>query len=321
MTAMDNQIPRRLYKYRKFDARTLDMLLSDHLYFANPGSFNDPLDTRPSLEVDVDESELKEILSTLVKRRSNAQMKAAARTLHAKGPRTPDRIEFLSSEQASRLIQTIEHNATHWEADSGYADRQLRASIEDELIRRYDRGIVSLSERADCPLLWSHYGDKHRGICIGYSVRDKVPTKPAKVKYGGSRLVQASKVASMLRGDETARKRVDDAVLLQKGEGWRYEREWRLIGEQGRQESPLELEEIIFGCRFEGIVDLALFKTFEGRKPPVEFHKMRDVPGTFNLEKHPVDYDEGDFIRFPRRSISAFEEFDELPDDVSPGNP
>ena len=40
---------------------------------------------------------------------------------------------------------------------------------------------------------------------------------------------------------------------------------------------------------------------------------MREVPGAFNLEKLPVDYDEGDFIRFPRRSISAFEEFDELP--------
>ena len=318
---MNNQTPRRLYKYRKFDARTLDMLLSDHLYYANPGSFNDPLDTRPSLQVDVDESELKEILSTLVKRRSNAEMKAAARTLNAKGPRTLDRIEFRSSKQASRLIQTIEYNATHWEADSGYVGRELRASIEDELIRRYDRGIVSLSERADCPLLWSHYGDQHRGICIGYSVRDKVPTKPAQVKYGGSRRVQASKVASMLRGDETARNRVDDAVLLRKGEGWRYEREWRLIGEKGRQPSPLELEEIIFGCRFEGIVALALIKTFEGMKPPVEFHEMREVRGTFDLEKHPVDYDEGDFTGFPRRSISASEEFEKLPDDNSPVSP
>ena len=318
---MNNQTPRRLYKYRKFDARTLDMLLSDHLYYADPGSFNDPLDTRPSLEVDVDESELKEILSILFKRRSNAEMKAAARTLKAKGPRTLDFIESRSSEQASRLIRTIEYEATQWEADSGYVDRQLRDRIEDELIRRYDRGIVSLSERADCPLLWSHYGDKHRGICIGYSVRDKVPTKPAQVKYGGSRLVQASRVASMLRGDETAGSRVDDAVLFQKGEEWRYEREWRLIGEKGRQPSPLEWEEIIFGCKFEGIADRALFKTFEGRKPPVEFHKMREVHGAFNLEKHPVNYDEGDFINFPIRSISAFELFDELPDDDSPVNP
>ena len=62
---MDNQIPRRLYKYRPYNSRTLSMLVSDQLYFADPSSFNDPLDTRPSLEADVDETELKQILSTL----------------------------------------------------------------------------------------------------------------------------------------------------------------------------------------------------------------------------------------------------------------
>lgn len=318
---MDNQSPRRLYKYREFDVRTLNMLVSDHLWFADPNSFNDPLDTQPSLDVDVDESVLKGILRALIERRTSAEKSAAARTLQAKEPGLLDRVKFLSREEASRVIQTIECNATHEDADPEYVKRELRSRIEDELVRRYDSGIVSLSERADCPLLWSHYGDKHRGICIGYSIRDKVPSKPAKVEYGGSRQIQASMVASMLEGDETARKRADDAVLLRKGEGWRYEREWRLIGNQGLQDSPLELKEIIFGCRFEGIVDLALFKTFQGRQPPIEFHRMRKVEGTFDLVKRPVDYDEGDFVRFPRRAVSAFEEFDELPDDNSPSNP
>ena len=178
-------------------------------------------------------------------------------------------------------------------------------------------GIFSLSERADGPLLWSHYGDEHRRVCIGYSLRDNVRTELAKVGYGGSRLVRASTVAAMLEDDESAQKQVDDAMLLRRGAGWSYEREWRLIGDRGRQNSSLELEEIIFGCRFEGIVDLALFKVFEGRQPPVVFHRMREVAGSFDLEKHTVDYDESDFIQFPRRSISAFEEFAELPDDDS----
>ena len=318
---MDDQLPRRLYKYRKFNVRTLDMLVSDHLWFADPKSFNDPLDTQPSLDVDVDESALKDILSVLIERRTRAEKIAAARALKAKGSKLLHRIESLSRDEARRVIQTIEYNAKHPEADSNYVRRELRASIEDELVRRYDSGIVSLSERDDCPLLWSHYGDEHRGICIGYSVRDKDPRKPAKVEYRGNRLIQASKVASMLRGDETARKQVDDAVLLRKGEGWCYEREWRLIGDQGLHDSPLELEEIIFGCRFEGIADLALFKTFESREAPVEFHKMQEVPATFDLEKRPVDYDESYFICFPRRSISPYEEFDDLKVDSSPGDP
>ncbi len=309
---MGNKAPRRFYKYRAFNSRTLSMLVSDQLYFADPSSFNDPLDTRPTLEVDVDETALKDILSRLYERRIRAEMSAAARKLQDKGSRTQGRIEDLSSQQASHLIETIEYNATNPEADSGYMNRDLRARIEDELIRRYDSGIVSLSERDDCPLLWSHYGDQHRGICIGYSVREQEPRKPAKVEYRGNRLIQASEVASMLQGDESALKRVNAAVLLRKGEGWRYEREWRLMGNRGIQDSSLELEEIIFGCRFEGMLELALLKTFEDRERPVKFHRMRKEHGTFDLKKHRVDYDGGDFIEFPRRAISVFEEFEEL---------
>lgn len=318
---MDNQIPCRLYKYRPYNTRTLSMLVSDQLYFADPSSFNDPLDTRPSLDVDVDETELKQILSTLYERRISAEMSVAAWKLRAKGPKTQDRVEHLSSQQARRLIQTIEYNATNPEADPEYLNRELRANIEDELIQRYDSGIVSLSERPDCPLLWSHYGDQHRGICIGYSIRDEVPKKPAKVEYGGSRLIQASEVAAMLKDDETARKRVDAAVLLRKGRGWCYEREWRLIGDQGLQDSSLELEEIIFGCRFERVLEQVLWKTFESRPRPVEFFRMGEEHGKFNLNKNRVKYDDGDFIEFPIRAYSAYELFEPLPNNKSSGNP
>jgi hypothetical protein len=75
-----------------------------------------------------------------------------------------------------------------------------------------------------------------------------------KVEYGGSRLVQASKVAAMLEGDNMARQAVDTAVLLRKAASWRYEREWRLVGQRGLQNSPLELEEVIFGIRSESAV-------------------------------------------------------------------
>lgn len=62
----------------------------------------------------------------------------------------------------------------------------------------YDRGIVSLAERANCPLMWSHYGDQHRGVCFGYSVPKGATLE--KVRYGGARTVQASLVAAMLDG-------------------------------------------------------------------------------------------------------------------------
>ncbi len=49
----DKKIPKRLYKYRDFSNRTLDMVVSDNVYYADPSTFNDPLDTRPSLKTDL----------------------------------------------------------------------------------------------------------------------------------------------------------------------------------------------------------------------------------------------------------------------------
>lgn len=53
-----NGLPKRLYKYLDLTARTSDMVVGDKLHVADPSTFNDPLDTRPSVEADVDDAEL-----------------------------------------------------------------------------------------------------------------------------------------------------------------------------------------------------------------------------------------------------------------------
>ena len=67
--------------------------------------------------------------------------------------------------------------------------------------------------------MWSHYGDQHRGICVGYSVPEDAADEVRRVDYGGDRKVWVSQVAAMLEGNQVARRKVDDAVLLRKAEG------------------------------------------------------------------------------------------------------
>ena len=71
------KVPSRLYKYRHFDSLTLESIVNDTVFFADPSTFNDPLDTRPSLKLDIEESELTEILETLVEQRTTAEMRGA----------------------------------------------------------------------------------------------------------------------------------------------------------------------------------------------------------------------------------------------------
>lgn len=307
------KLPNRIYKYRDLSSRTLDMVVSDHVYFADPSTFNDPLDTRPSLKVDIDDRELERILRHFVEQRVSTEMSAAAKTIKYRGPKTMDHIERQSRRQADRLIEEIEYRATEPDDSSqNHHSVLLGHYIEMELLRQYDKGIASFAERAICPLMWSHYGDQHRGICIGYSVPDKAASDLWKVRYGGSRLVEASEVAAMIDGDDIARRKVDEAVLMRKAASWGYEREWRLIGRRGTQSSPLELEEIVFGMRCRPSSEYTVAKALESRDRSVKFYEIHEDPGSFKLKKRALHKDDELFIHFPRRSLSTYEAFERL---------
>ncbi|WP_199228587.1 MULTISPECIES: DUF2971 domain-containing protein [unclassified Caulobacter] len=229
--------PEQVYKYRAFSQRTLEMLVEDTLFFADPSTFNDPLDAKPRLDADLDAAALEEVLEQLVIQRVTAELSAAAKTIRYKGPKTVDHIAGQSQLTFTRLLENIRYNATDPEHEiEDPLQHLLGRSVESELMRRYDKGLVSLGIRPNCPLMWSHYGDQHHGLCIGYTVPEDASLH--QVRYGGAPVVKASLVQAMLRGVASARERVDQAVLLRKALDWMYEDEWRLIGDRGAQDSP-----------------------------------------------------------------------------------
>lgn len=307
---MDSDIPNRLFKYRTFDDRTLDMLVADELYFADPGTFNDPLDVQPTIKIDLGNEQLERVWTQLFERRALAEKKAAAEAIKYKGSKTIDHIQKLIRREARSRLEHFRHLST----DPDLLDLQdpesflLGIEIGEELIRQYEKGICSLAERHDCPLMWSHYGDQHRGVCVGYSVPERSKTKTQKVIYGGSREVEASKNAEMLNSDTSARQHVDQAVLLRKADGWNYEQEWRLIDNRGVSPSPLEMEEVIFGIRCKLSVKFSVVTAFEKRDRQIDFFEMSVVDKGFDLKKRRVDIRELK-AELPRRSRDPHEIF------------
>lgn len=283
---MAKQPPGRLYKYRTFGESTLSMLVEDVVYFADPSTFNDPLDVSPNVQPDLPVRELEEMLTALVDQRVRAELSGAATTLRYRGPRTVEHIEKLARRAADQVISTIRYNAT----DIDYAiespeQRLLAQAIENELRRRYGKGVFSLAERSNCPLMWSHYGGQHHGVCLGYSLPENLTEQVGRIRYGRSRLVLASSIKSMMAGDEHAREDVDTSVLFTKARKWAYEREWRLIGKQGLQDSPVELEEVIFGMRCPQAVIYAIARSLVNRGRAVKFFIIDEQPGNFALKK------------------------------------
>ena len=291
------------------------MLVEDRVYFADPTTFNDPLDTKPTLNSDLENEALKQALRQLFEQRTRAEMDVAAQTIKYRGPKTIAHIERKSQQAAENLLADIEYNSTNPEYE--YEDPEkvlLSFYVERELLLRYDKGIFSLAKRANCPLMWSHYGDQHKGLCVGYSVPAEAAKDLHKVQYGGSRLVNASDVSDMLRGDEASRRKVDEAVLLKKAKPWGYEKEWRLIGPRGLQDSPLILEEVVFGMRCTDAVKFAVVRALEDRDISVQFYEICQNPGSFILTKRQLNTDEL-VAELPRRSRhweNPFEKFSSI---------
>ena len=98
------------------------------------------------------------------------------------------------------------------------------AAQEDRRIRKWLRGfkeqmgqrfgILCFSKHWHNPVLWSHYSERHRGICLGFEV-DEECLKP--VRYVTERTPISFPPTSELA----------QQLLFTKYHDWKYEEEWR----------------------------------------------------------------------------------------------
>jgi len=312
------RLPKTFYRFRGFNTSTIDSLCRDTLYFAHPGTFNDPLDCSPSVACDSERGELRALLALLVRRRVSAEVLASLTNARFKGSKAAAHAERRAHLEAERELVNIAYHATNPEYSIGQGEAEawlLTQEIGRELRRHYDRGVCCFSETYTSPLLWSHYGDQHRGMCIGYGL-DRTPApRLQKVVYGGNRTVRTSiLLKAFVEESQHAIEELDRDILLRKAAGWRHEREWRLIGAQGIQDSPLLLKEVTFGLRCDSSITHTVVQTLADRKKPISFYEMYEDPQSFRLRRRRVNTDEL-AAYFPKTAESGEEMFGPIDDD------
>lgn len=125
-------------------------------------------------------------------------------------------------------------------------------SINKDTIRSLGQqfGVVCYSQNNDNMLMWSHYADNHRGICLGFE-----PTVPFNQSHVGMvfsylNRVQYCKMVPPYQFGGFETKEIID-VFCTKSSDWEYEEEIRQIFDKKSQyvEYPGILKEIIFGCK------------------------------------------------------------------------
>lgn len=196
-----------LYHYQKYNEdHVVDLLKTRRAFCSNIGNLNDPWDCGMFFKIDDDES----ATSTL------AFLKAVAKPSRL-GP-AADRMMDEAIGDDPQLLRTI----INMVAQSVYND-----SVEH-------RRIYCLTPCVTSTLMWSHYADNHKGICLEYAV------KPANVFATAFRVIYRRKFLPSKMFD------LGGAAFLPfivKAECWHYEKEYRLFLRIADPSAPFQFPE------------------------------------------------------------------------------
>ncbi len=149
-----------------------------------------------------------------------------------------------------------------------------------------DYGLICFSENWSNPLLWGHYADKHKGVCLGFEIP---PDHLNKINYVNERFT-FSLENHLKNGEELIQK-----ILFNKFNHWSYEEEYRLHTDLKEEDGDgnyfqqfsenLILKKVIVGCESK-ITREELVKTLGGLVSQVELFRVRPSFLKFEVERN-----------------------------------
>jgi len=292
-------MPDKVYKYRPFGVNTLRAITEAEVFYAKPSTFNDPLDCDPTIDVDINRRHLERLLYRMIVKRKNED--------EARGE--IGRLRYYSSEHGDyRTEPKVE----------SYLMRTLASAIKRELdLELSNQGVLSLSATWKSGLMWSHYADEHRGICIEYDTRDQGHPRLQAVDYKGPRAIRTSDLYRWkVRHDAAAKEQVFRTYLYTKSNEWKYEKEWRDICDRnGVADAPFRITAILFGLRCNGSVIKSIVKLLNDH-PQIKIWQVLPKDEGFGLRRYLVDRDEINAMAVQEPSFLMFKDiiWDDLDD-------
>lgn len=230
---VDRQVSSHLYHWQKFVPDHLETLLRDNkIWFSRPDTFNDPWDCKPSFATDFvnDPDEIERYVQDYaeITRRHRSEIPES----------------FIAQRQnefrgnPALLAQKV---------------AEITRGLWPEIAERYR--VYCLGPDLRNLLMWSHYADNHRGVCLEFTTSNVVMCCATQVEY-------CDKFPILRLYSKTE----DDNLvpLLTKADVWSYEREYRLTAQERDRSTahdtlmtdgnylplpPNTLTSIIVGCQ------------------------------------------------------------------------
>jgi hypothetical protein len=158
------QPPDILYKYRSLrnsdgtlNDYTMKLIESGEIYFASSVALNDPHEFRPRIRAWKAGTRIDKRFDLISERLMS----------YYKGKYDFSKYPHLSDAEKEEIKEAHVNNVMSVVDEKGF----LRPSVLDRLSKLF--GILALTANPAHTLMWAHYADSHKGVCIGLSTRQK----------------------------------------------------------------------------------------------------------------------------------------------------
>ena len=190
-------VPRLVHKYFSIDENLLSTLSDGYLWFTDPMDFNDPYDCNLMIDAATEGDQMEKYIQ-----------------------RWP-----LPKEDISASIQHYGDNPN-----------EFRENLKNEflnVLKKMGVGVTCFSEKKDNLLMWSHYANKHKVVCLTFDMSKDTSlfssTSLLKVEYPGE-YPRFQYVKYFLENfDQPKKGELLQFTVATKSEEWKYESEIRLV--------------------------------------------------------------------------------------------
>lgn len=241
-----------------------NLFIDDTIYFSSPNYFNDPFDC--GLDLRFKKKSRRYIKSHLINMLSNEN---------------PD----LNNYQLNKAVEFIDKHFEDFNPDNINTRYSLVQNLNHFISRT---GVCCFSEKKNNILMWSHYANRHKGICIGFNYK-KLVDMLIHFNVKNNVLTYINKVIYKKYYPSLSGYKNDEMIdlLFIKSSNWKYEKEWRIIYSEGDDKKiglPVNvISGIYLGLKIDPKNEDIIKKALSLKKYRIDLYKAKKVKNQFGL--------------------------------------
>lgn len=214
---------KKLYKYKKIDKAFLDAIRANRIYSPIIKQLNDPFESSIYLDEGALNTKYYKELYEVISKIDNIEIK-------------------------NKTYDSL--NRIFFNKNININDIDMSKSSKEKIFRKLATkvGIVSFSSENDSLLLWSHYADSHKGVCLEFN-------RDSSNDLGDDKMCFPIQYSSFIKDIDINIdiNNIYKEIFRYKCDIWDYEKEWRLLTPKGKMLIPFpsKIENVFFGLETE----------------------------------------------------------------------